>query len=612
MKFTHFEIANFRGIQHVCLKLGSIPNTRIFTLVGLNESGKTTVLEAINHFTYKTETLEPLELKGYSISDPHSLIPIAHRSNFNGEVKIKVGLQCEKDDEARIAKELSETLTFQATKPVGAFEITQIISFKDSQHDKDASTNLWSIKFTGRKKHERKDHNLTGADWQKAVSTIKPLIPSILYFPNFLFEFPDKIYLEDTGSDDALHSFYRLVMQDVLDSLGNATTLETHILARIKSGERNDKQNLDGLLLQIGRHITKTVFDAWNKMFQQRMGDKKVVVSCDRDEYGHYFLEMKVEDADGYYLISERSLGFRWFFVFLLLTQYRGCRLSSPANVLYLFDEPASNLHATAQAQLLESFARLSKHSSIIYTTHSQHLINPDWLEGAFVVRNEGLDYDTAAHDYSAQKTKISVTPYRQFVVKHPDQISYYKPILDVLEYAPSRLDPLQDVVMVEGKTDFYVFRLAQTMAQTSDERVCLLPGMGSGGLDTPIKLYLAWGRNFIVMLDSDAEGRSQKKRYLDLFGPILSDRVFTLEDIDPTWKNIATERLFAADDSLSIQRLLYPAENAVNKTHFHRAIQEALLAGKNISVSDESKANFTRLLEGISSKMKNAQCGWA
>jgi hypothetical protein len=432
-----------------------------------------------------------------------------------------------------------------------------------------------------------------------------PLLPSILYFPNFLFDFPDRIYLEDTGTQDAFHSFYRLVLQDVLDSLANGTSIETHLLARAKSGNRNDRNNLEGLLLQMSRHITKTVFDAWNKMFHTRIGDKKIVLECDCDEKGRHFVEVKLEDSDGYYLISERSLGFRWFFVFLLLTQYRGCRKGGPQNVLFLFDEPASNLHATAQAQLLESFGRLAQQCSIIYTTHSHHLINPDWLEGTFVVRNEGLDYDAETTDYSARKTNITVTPYRQFVVAHPDQTSFYKPILDVLEYSPSRLDPLADVVMLEGKTDFYILRLVQGLLRSPAEALNFLPGMGSGGLDTAIKLYVAWGRQFLVLLDSDEEGNKQKKRYLESFGPIVTARVITLEDIDPGWRLSKMEGLFTDDDRLAVQRLVFPSESRINKKHFNRAIQELLLTERKVSLSEETKTNFLKLLKELSGRLR-------
>lgn len=104
MRYKYFEIRNFKGIQELRIELSTTPQSHVYTLVGLNESGKTTVLEAINHFSYNTETLAPLELDGYSIADTHSLIPIANRSNFNGIVSIKTGLELNDEDEDYITK----------------------------------------------------------------------------------------------------------------------------------------------------------------------------------------------------------------------------------------------------------------------------------------------------------------------------------------------------------------------------------------------------------------------------------------------------------------------------------------------------------------------------
>lgn len=604
MIFTGFEIANYRGIQHVAIKLSGAPSSHVYTLVGLNESGKTTVLEAINHFQYKTESLEPLELKGYSITDPHSLIPIASRSNFNGDIVIKVSLRCEERDESIIRKALGKKLGFTMTKPLGDFSIEQRIAFKNSQHDKASSKLLWTANFVGCKKYGKKAKALSGDDWQEAAQIVRPLIPSILYFPNFLFDFPDRIYLEDTGVDDKLHAFYRLVLQDILDSLANDTKLETHVLARSKSGDRNDKKNLDGLLLQMSRHVTHTVFDSWNRMFQQKMRDKKIIIVCDTDENGHTYIEMKLEDADGYYLISERSLGFRWFFVFLLLTQYRGFRRDTTSGVLFLFDEPASNLHATAQAQLLESFRTLSSTCRIIYTTHSHHLINPDWLEGTFVVRNAGLDYGTEVSQYSAQKTNIKVVPYRQFVTDHPDQTSYYKPILDVLEYIPSSLDPVQDVIMVEGKNDYFVLRLAQIILGSPFSGLTILPGMGSCGLDVPIKLYIAWGKKFVVLLDSDKEGERQKSRYQSTYETLVANRILSLADVDPSWKGMEIEHLFMTEERIAIQQASYSGDTEYNKSHFNRSIQESLLTGRYPKLQKDTRSNLEKLLSTLHAKL--------
>lgn len=81
MDYRLFEVTNFRGIQQLKLDLGIYPKSKIFTLVGLNESGKSTILEAINFFHYKKSDLESLELKGYKINDIHNLVPISKRSN---------------------------------------------------------------------------------------------------------------------------------------------------------------------------------------------------------------------------------------------------------------------------------------------------------------------------------------------------------------------------------------------------------------------------------------------------------------------------------------------------------------------------------------------------
>ena len=76
MKFTYFRFKNFKGIEDERLDLVRSPTSSVYTLVGLNESGKTTILEAINYFAYKPESLDALNLESSDIGDIHNLIPI--------------------------------------------------------------------------------------------------------------------------------------------------------------------------------------------------------------------------------------------------------------------------------------------------------------------------------------------------------------------------------------------------------------------------------------------------------------------------------------------------------------------------------------------------------
>jgi energy-coupling factor transporter ATP-binding protein EcfA2 len=302
---------------------------------------------------------------------------------------------------------------------------------------------------------------------------------------------------------------------------------------------------------------------------------------------------LRVRDANEIYSISERSLGFRWFFAFPLLTQYRGFRQNATTEVLFLLDEPASNLHPSAQSQLLESFGSLPGDSSVIYTTHSHHMINPAWLEGTYVVKNEGLDYDSNEDDYTAKNTQITLTRYREFASKHPNQTTYFQPILDVLDFKPGRLDNVPNVVMAEGKNDFYTVKYFADRLFKSAKKLNVMPGTGSGSLETVIRLYLGWGRRFVILLDADSEGLKQKSRYRELFGPIIEQSIFTLSDINPAWLGKEMEEVVSKNDRELIQRTVYPAATKYHKTHFNRAVQELYLTDRAIAVSDETKNNF-------------------
>ncbi len=172
-----------------------------------------------------------------------------------------------------------------------------------------------------------------------------------------------------------------------------------------------------------------------------------------------------------------------------------------------------------------------------------------------------------------------------------------------VLDYTPSKLENVPDVLMLEGKNDFYTIKYFLFLQ--SKNHLNILPGTGAGSLTNVIQHYIAWGKNFIILLDSDKEGKVQKKRYEDLFGKIMQNRIFMLSDIDTAWKNIGMEKLFNKDERLTIQKSSYPNTINFNKLHFNRSIQELLLTKNTIEISLETKLKFEKLVSFISGKFK-------
>src|SRR5690606_4528404 len=125
-----------------------------------------------------------------------------------------------------------------------------------------------------------------------------------------------------------------------------------------------------------------------------------------------------------------------------------------------------------------------------------------------------------------------------------------------------------------------------------------LLPGSGAGSLDTVIQMYMAWGRSFIVILDSDKGGSRERDRYREKFGAFVGDRVFDLSDIERSWKKKSTEGLFTDAEKLRIQQSAYPAAAKYNKKIFNRAVQEACITSAKPKLSDGTKKKFEKIFD--------------
>lgn len=611
MDFLNFKIANFKGIENTIINLDSSSN--IYTLIGLNESGKTTVLEAINYWSYSQESKDTVECLGFqTIQDDYELIPIGETSNFSKSSSVSATLKLSEADEIKIKKFAENECNFILTEPIDKIEITKSKLFENSKCVK--SKNLWTINLVGKRKgRSRKIISLDSKTqtWLDIVAYIRDnLLPTILYFPNFLFDFPERIYIENIDGDlkkQKEHLFYKEIVQDLLDSLNQSLDIQTHIVDRKRSGNDNDENSLKKVLLDLSRELNNNILGAWNEIFKRKISNKRILVEAKLDRtIDKIYLEFMIED-DGYFSINQRSLGFRWFFAFLLFTKYRGYRSRKENNILFLLDEPASNLHTTAQHRLQKSLAEMAKaDSKFIYTTHSQYLINPKWLETTYIVKNEGLSYETDENidEFSPKKTKITIHPYRQFVSKYPDQTSYFKPVLDLIDYIPSELDMIPDVVMLEGKNDYYTFKyFEEIILQKTNTKYKFLPGLSSEKLFPLIQHYLAWGKNFIVVLDGDKAGNESKKTYLDAFGNILKGKIFSLSDINNIPKNSKLEDCITKEDKIKIQNIADPNIKNYNKKLFNRTLQELYISNKSFNFSDESKKNISNVLSFFDSK---------
>jgi AAA ATPase domain len=71
--------------------------------------------------------------------------------------------------------------------------------------------------------------------------------------------------------------------------------------------------------------------------------------------------------------LDERSPGFQYYFSFLVNKLY-SMLINKDRNIIFLLDEPGSNLHPQGAKDLLKSFDKISEDSQIIFTTHNPFL----------------------------------------------------------------------------------------------------------------------------------------------------------------------------------------------------------------------------------------------
>lgn len=89
MRYRRFVIENYRGIEQTTIDLPNGGGAQVTTLIGLNESGKTTVLEAIYSFSPDPESKALYDGTVLLSDDPSYFIPRKSFSNFNGSSTVE-------------------------------------------------------------------------------------------------------------------------------------------------------------------------------------------------------------------------------------------------------------------------------------------------------------------------------------------------------------------------------------------------------------------------------------------------------------------------------------------------------------------------------------------
>lgn len=126
---------------------------------------------------------------------------------------------------------------------------------------------------------------------------------------------------------------------------------------------------------------------AFTKVIADRWKQRRYEVQFRSD--GHWFYTFVKDERDQSLIrLEERSKGFQWFFSFdlMFMNESKG----TFQNCVILLDEPGLHLHPEAQQDLIRRMEEYSKNNILIYTTHLPLMLDLEKPECIRILREEG------------------------------------------------------------------------------------------------------------------------------------------------------------------------------------------------------------------------------
>lgn len=556
----------------------------VTVLVGMNESGKTSILEVLA----KTNYFQP-DTK-FKLNATHDY-PRKEKKALDKSGQDALAITCiyeiPVETRNKIAREFGKDVFTQTTFSISKkysgknqyndikADFGKFIEFKTTElgiYSKTLFEKLTSIKtvkqleqIIGEYKDETLVSNLNHLkkyyenknNWDNPISEmiatkyLSPNMPKFLYYDEY-YSLPSRISLEKLQNDE-------------LDSDELKTAKALFELADINIADilqTDDYEDFKAELEATQATITDELFRYWdtNKNLE-------IIFDIDKKEetkkrnvntnYGtaqvvdtkivEHVLDIRVKNRrSGVSLpLKNRSKGFNWFFSFLVW--FKKIQEDQDSNYIILLDEPGLNLHAKAQDNLLRFLEDLSENYQIIYTTHSPFMIESGRLDRVRTVVE------------TQEGSLISDT------IQEKDPNTLF-PLQAALGYnIAQNLFISKNNLLVEGPADLLYLTVISNLLEVNGRKglkddFTIVPVGGLDKVSTFISLLRGSNLNIVCLLDSftDAKG---KQRLDDLItAKIIKEKNvrFFDEFSNNTGNQADIEDLFSKEDYLKIFNLSF------------------------------------------------------
>lgn len=597
MKLNNFRIQNYKSIKDsgVCYLS---ENDNILVLAGQNESGKSSILQALADF-YSGE-LHPYAMRKF---DSTTFFP-SMDCTFNvdgGNLDINQILK-----DLDLPEEMGEyfrKLDKFIIIRVFTSQTESILRVDDNTHNEFITAIKKINEKTRKNKPPSKTEGQEEEEGGEGINEIKLIdeelskedlgdilfsyTTKIIFFDDLRNLLPEKIYISSLINNETDVDGY-IAVKNIETILGEDFTK----FSELEDGVRESRRET------CNRTITADFNEKWK---QQIFSDSKTKISIqfnqggqnDKGPYLNFFIVTKENE---YLIPQQRSQGFRWFLSF-----YLRLKAESKANdrLIILFDEPGLFLHSKAQNDMKNLFEELAQKDQIIYSTHSPYLIDSDHLNRVRLILND-KDDGTKIEKITA---KIS-----------DNQQDALKPIADAVGLDIAHCFSLisKKNVIVEGISDFYYFVAMKKILGINDD-FSFIPSVGATQVHLLMELCIGWGLSWLIIFDDDSQSnnayRNIKKNFFNNKEDDVKKKIYLTKDIDGVENMFKPEDLNLVDASANFNN---SEKNSVHvktvggKELYSRLFFEKANNGeiKKAQLSRESIAHFQKSFDFIQANL--------
>lgn len=514
MKITKIIIENYKSIKKIEFDLQRYGSSYTTMLVGINESGKSNILEAMSYLDTPQGVFDYDVIHNQKDEDNNPVdfwfhLEFEEKKTYLSRIKEKVENSELLDFEIQEVlknvyledgeKQFSDSFTFKIKKLSKGLFIKK--TQKSSTDSNGESTTIDVISLSKENDEEQSFQELTEELFIEWFSEeIKEIARK--YEPRISFWSPSERYLvsqvnlNEFKSD--IHSNIPLKHIFYIAGFEDAEKIKLEI-ERIRNDSLRRK-----LASTLSTSATKYVKNIWKHNITidieiAESGICNVSIRDDGENNKHNFHKMSV-----------RSEGFKQF-MSLILSLSIETKLSKRKNNLILIDEPEAHLHPSGIRDLRKELLAIGKNNYLFVSTHSPYLVDREDKERNVIIRkNKYAETEAVRID---KHTNI----IDDEVLREAFGIEVYKDLLN------------PHSILVEGASDKKL--LLKALKINNITHYGITNGHGSN-IDTLAAKLNDTDISMLVILDDDQEGKSYKDKIIRMGGSYSNMNVYTIRDL--------------------------------------------------------------------------------